>query len=155
MYLHCQGYAHLLLNYIILEVSNEVWGLRENLGLVRHSWALFSDSAGDRGGRGHLFGCVQQRGGLSSACLLDHLVEEAVPVLEQRVWPVVLLDPAGSQNLQSRAQTRTHRQCRVSRSDTFCVQKSDISAVWLLSETCRQCKMNGETVVLCTQEPSI
>lgn len=45
MSLHCQGYAHLLLlNCIILEVSNEVWSLRESLGLVGHGWTLFSDS---------------------------------------------------------------------------------------------------------------
>lgn len=44
MSLHCQGYAHLLLlNCIILEVSNEVWSLRESLGLVCHDWTLFSD----------------------------------------------------------------------------------------------------------------
>lgn len=46
MSLHCQGYARLpLLNCIILEVSNEVWSLREILGLVCHGRTLFSDSA--------------------------------------------------------------------------------------------------------------
>lgn len=44
MSLHCQGYAHLLLlNCIILEVSNEVWSLRESLGLACLGWTLFSD----------------------------------------------------------------------------------------------------------------
>lgn len=37
----------------------------------------------------------------------------------------------------------------------FTLEKTDISAVSLLSDACRQCKMNGETVVLCASEPSI
>lgn len=37
----------------------------------------------------------------------------------------------------------------------FTTGKTDISAVSLLSDACRQHQMNGETVVLCTSEPSI
>lgn len=55
----------------------------------------------------YLSGRLQQRGGLGRPRLLDHVVEEAVPVLQQHVGLVVLLDPAGSQNLQSGG-THTH-----------------------------------------------
>ena len=50
---------------------------------------------------------MQQRGGLSSASLLDHLVKEPILVLQQHIWLVILPDPAGVQNLQS------HQQCWV------------------------------------------
>lgn len=107
----------------------------------------------DKGGCGYLFSCVQQRGGLSSACLLDHLVKKPILVLEQHIWLVILPDPASIQDLQS------HIQCWVcvclTPSVYFTLEKTDTSAVSLLSDACRRCKMNGETVVLCASEPSI
>lgn len=71
-------------------------------------------------GRGYLFGCVQQWGRRSCARLLDHLVEEPILVLEQHIRLVILLDPASSQNLQSRTRTFTTLHVHVSATCILC-----------------------------------
>lgn len=83
--------------------------LREN----RHCRLARDDHVGEgRAGRcgggsggvaSHLSGRLQQRSSLGRSRLLDHVVEEAVPVLQQHVGLVILLDSPGSQNLQSGA----------------------------------------------------
>lgn len=106
----------------------------------------------DKGGYGYLFGCVQERGSLGSACLLDHLVEEPILVLEQHIWLIILLDHASIQNLQSHIQwwVCVCVSVCVPVSVYFTLGKTDISAVSLLSDASRQRKLNGETVVRCT-----
>lgn len=60
-------------------------------------------------GGAYLFGRLQQRRRLSRSRLLDHVVEKAVPVLQQHVGLVVLLDSSGGQNLQSGAVLQSNR----------------------------------------------
>lgn len=147
MSLLCQGYAHhLLLNCIFFfsgqevrsGVKGRVWDYCDTTEL-HLTTGLFSD----KGGWGYLFGCVQQWDGLSSACLLDHLVKEPFLVLQEHIWLIVLLDPASIQNLQS------YKQCRVCECEAppvyFTSEKTDISAVSLLSDACRRCRSNGGT----------
>lgn len=130
MSLHCQACTSFCC-CIILEVSNEHGDQVESLGLwnvapgVRQGWVWY------------LFGCVQQRSGLGSACLLDHLIEEALLVLEQHIGFIKLPDPAGIQNLQSRILSEAwmvKHGLSVHQNQTFHVTRADTGAGFWVTE---------------------
>ena len=78
--------------------------------LKREPWISVAESGQSQVFWGYLFGCVKQRGGLGPACLLDHLIESPVLVLQQNVRFLVLLDPPCVQNLQSCTQQGVFRE---------------------------------------------
>lgn len=51
---------------------------------------------------------MEQGGGLCLPCLLDHLVEDALLVLQQHIGLIVLMDLARIQNLQSNPPNPAH-----------------------------------------------
>lgn len=151
MSLHCQGYARfLLLRRITLEVSLGVQGR------VWHERVTAS-----------LFVLCDKLGVATCLAVCSSEAAAAVPVC----WTIWWKSPSwfwssiyGSSYswILPAARTCNHKHARSRRCMCMCRQpvyfalgKTDTSAVWLLSEACRRREMNGETVVLCTREPSI